>query len=214
VTVTSAGARTPGRVSSTATALTVLTATVAAGGSAYAFSRFTGWTSETVTLPVGAVGLATAVLLAVLVPLSVGVRWGSTGHHWRLVTGAVLGVAAVTAGFRLAAPAAPYDASIGELVLVPVGEELLFRGVLLAVLVQVLRPRLGGRAPGWAVTVSALAFGAGHLGNLGYVETDFVVLQVLVATVFGLVAGWVRIRTDSLFGPVLLHATMNAIAVA
>ena len=193
---------------------TVLAVSVAAIASAYAFSRFTGWVSDSVALPVGAATLAAAALLSMLVPVSVGWHWGATGEHWPLVAGAVLGVAAATAVFRLLGDAAPYDSSIGEFALVPLGEELLFRGVLLAVLVALLRRPLGARAQWWAVVVGAVAFGAGHLGNLGYVDTGFVVLQVLVATVFGLLAGWVRVRTDSLVGPVLMHAVMNVIAVA
>lgn len=54
---------------------------------------------------------------------------------------------------------------------------------------------------------------SGLRGNLGYVETAFVLLQVGIAIVFGVVAGYVRVRTESIVGPVLLHATMNVIAV-
>ena len=200
-------------VGHTSSVLTVIAAAAAAGTSAYAFSRFTGWISESITLPVGTVSLATAALLSSVIPYSVGMRWGRTGERWRLVAGALLGVVAVTAAFRLTGSGAPYDASIGEFVFVPLGEELLFRGVLLVALVEVFRRQLGTRAQGWAVAVSGLAFGAGHLGTLGYLETEFVVLQVFVATAFGLIAGWVRIQTDSLVGPVLVHATMNVIAV-
>ena len=179
----------------------------------YAFSRFTGWVSELVVLPVGSLSLAVALLLVPLVPGSTGLHWGATGSRWRLVLGAVLAVGAVTAAFRLTGSAAPYESSFGEFVLVPLGEELLFRGVLLGVLVEVFRRGLVGRAQGLAVLVSALAFGAGHLGNLGYVDPQFVVLQVAVATVFGLAAGWMKVATGSLVGPVALHATMNVVAV-
>jgi membrane protease YdiL (CAAX protease family) len=65
----------------------------------------------------------------------------------------------------------------------------------------------------WAIIVGALSFGAGHLGNLGYVPTGFVLVQAAVAAAFGVLAGWLRIRTDSLVGPVLAHAAMNLVAV-
>jgi membrane protease YdiL (CAAX protease family) len=38
-------------------------------------------------------------------------------------------------------------------------------------------------------------------------------LQAAAATAFGLLAGWVRVRTDSLVGPVSLHSAMNVVAV-
>ena len=87
-------------------------------------------------------------------------------------------------------------------------------GLVLVVLVGLVARWLPGpRAAPVAVVVSGLAFGVGHLGNLGYVPTSFVLVQAVAATVFGLLAGWVRLRTDSLAGPVLFHAAMNTAAV-
>jgi len=43
--------------------------------------------------------------------------------------------------------------------------------------------------------------------------TGFVVLQVAVGVAFGLLAGRLRVRTGSIGGPVVLHATMNLLAV-
>jgi membrane protease YdiL (CAAX protease family) len=34
-----------------------------------------------------------------------------------------------------------------------------------------------------------------------------------VATTFGILAGWLRMRTESVVAPVLLHVTMNVVAV-
>ena len=96
----------------------------------------------------------------------------------------------------------------------PVGEELLFRGFLLGVLLELFDRRGVSHSATWAVLISAAAFGVGHLGNLGYVETAFVLLQVVVATLFGTLAGYVRWRTGSVVGPALMHSTMNILAVA
>ena len=125
----------------------------------------------------------------------------------------LLAIATVVLTFRMSGSTAPYDATVGEFLLVPLGEELLFRGVLLAALIELFRMAMVPHHVGWAVAVSAVAFGMGHLGNLGYTDTAFVILQVVVATVFGAAAGWVRVRTDSIVGPVLMHMTMNIVAV-
>jgi membrane protease YdiL (CAAX protease family) len=132
----------------------------------------------------------------------------------------LLGVVAVVGLFRLVGSGTPYEPSFGDFVIVPLGEEGLFRGFLLVVLLTLFRRRLAqSRAVSSAVVVSAIALGVGHLGNLNYVSAQFVLLQfvllqVVAATVFGLLAGWVKVRTDSLIGPVLLHAAMNIVAVA
>ncbi len=181
---------------------------------AYGFSRLTGRIAEQVSLPVGAGALLLGVALTAWAPERFGWRWGSTGQHLRLIAGSLAAVVLIVASFRWLTGATPYQPSVGELVLVPLGEEALFRGFLLVTLIGGFRRWLGESAAlRWAVAVSAISFGVGHLGNLGYVPTAFVVVQVIAAIAFGILAGWVRVRTDSLFGPALLHSAMNAAAV-
>jgi membrane protease YdiL (CAAX protease family) len=181
---------------------------------AYGFSRLTGRIGELVSLPVGTGALLLGLALTAWAPGRFGWRWGRTGQHLRLIAWALVGVVVVVAGFRWLTGATPYQPSVGELVIVPLGEEALFRGFLLVTLIGVFRRWLGeAAAVPWAVVATSVSFGVGHLGNVGYVPTAFVVVQVVAATVFGLLAGWVRVRTESLVGPVLLHSAMNAAAV-
>lgn len=76
--------------------------------------------------------------------------------------------------------------------LVPLYEELLFRGFLLPVLARRWRP-------GWALVVTALLFGAIHLQPAG--------LPTLAA--LGLAMGLAMRHTGSLLTPLLVHATWN-----
>jgi membrane protease YdiL (CAAX protease family) len=186
----------------------------ASAAAAVGFSRLTGVVAESVTVPVGTPTLVTALVLTAWAPATFGWRWGETARRWRLVLGALLGVLAVVALYRSVSPAVPYEPSVGEFLIVPLGEEALFRGFLLVVLLRLFARWLPPtRAARWAVVVGGVAFGAGHLGNLGYVPTAFVLVQALAAALFGILAGWVRVRTDSLVGPVALHAAMNVAAV-
>ena len=203
----------PGRRMKAAPAVTVATTGVLAVLASYGFSRLTGWLSGTVAMPVGAATLASAVLLAVWAPRWSGLVLGRTGEHPVLIGVSVLAVAAAVAMFRMTGSTAPYEATVGEFLLVPAGEELLFRGVLLAALLDWFRRARVPRAGRWAIIVGAVAFGIGHLGNIGHVDNAFVILQVFAATVFGLTAGFVRMRTQSVVGPVLMHMTMNIAAV-
>ncbi len=81
-------------------------------------------------------------------------------------------------------------------ILAPIGEETLFRGVLL----PWLRRFMGVDA---AVGVSAVIFGIGHLRYGLYLAT---------IVVYGLVLGWARLRSGNLRASILLHMIINAVA--
>lgn len=78
----------------------------------------------------------------------------------------------------------------------PVVEELTYRGLGFAA----VRDAFG---PSAAVVVTALAFGLAH----------GLVVALPVLTLFGLVLGWLRLRTASLYPPIILHALFNGIAL-
>lgn len=89
--------------------------------------------------------------------------------------------------------AGPYAASFVAIVLIgPVVEELLYRGAG----VGLFLPR-GNVA---AIGVTALLFGLGH-GLL---------LSLAAFVWFGIVTAWIRVRTDSLYPVLLVHAIFNA----
>ena len=56
---------------------------------------------------------------------------------------------------------------------------------------------------GAAVVVTAAAFGLAH----------GLVVALPVLTIFGLILGWLRLRTESLYPPIILHAFFNGIAL-
>ncbi len=83
-------------------------------------------------------------------------------------------------------------------ILAPIGEETLFRGVLL----PWLRRFLGVDAAVW---VSAALFGVGHLRYGFYLST---------IVVYGLVLGWARLKTGNLRASIILHMIINTVATA
>ena len=85
---------------------------------------------------------------------------------------------------------------VAGVILAPIAEECLFRGVLLPWLAQWMSPTL-------AIFVSASVFGIGHL---------FYGVSVLVPTAYGLALGAIRLRTGRLRASILLHGTLNAFA--
>ncbi len=82
--------------------------------------------------------------------------------------------------------------------LVPVAEELVFRGAVLRVLLNVF-----ARRSHWiAIAISAVVFGIIHM-NLA---------QGLHATLIGLLLGWMYYRTRSVFPGIVLHWINNTVA--
>jgi hypothetical protein len=134
---------------------------------------------------------------------------------WYAVTGAIR-LAVVLGALRLLLPSTPQMSPIdlfrpalqsegpgplfvviGAVVLAPLGEELVFRGMLLPSLI----PWAGTTAALW---VSAIVFGGLHW-YYG-VMTPIIVL-------FGWVLGWARIASGGLRAPFVLHALINLLPV-
>jgi membrane protease YdiL (CAAX protease family) len=81
-------------------------------------------------------------------------------------------------------------------VVAPIVEELTYRGLGFAA----VRQFFGAAA---AIVVTALAFGLAH----------GLVVALPVLTVFGLILGWLRFKTSSLYPPIVLHAIFNGAAL-
>jgi|TARA_B100000405_G_scaffold88721_1_gene61540 membrane protease YdiL (CAAX protease family) len=81
-------------------------------------------------------------------------------------------------------------------VLTPISEELLFRGYILDAL-----NRLHGKWP--AIIISSIIFGLVH----------FDPFTIGMATIGGVIYGWIRIRTGSLVPGIVAHAMWNTMAL-
>lgn len=97
-------------------------------------------------------------------------------------------------------------ALIGSILVAPLVEELIFRGLLLAYLLDWLPrrfPNLRWPTEQVALGLSALAFALAHLGAS--------ILFLLVLFIGGLIYGWVRLRSGSLGPSIAGHATWNGV---
>ena len=95
---------------------------------------------------------------------------------------------------------------IGVVILGPVAEELLYRGLALQTVLQ------GGRPPALAATVSAAVFSLVHLADPSLFSAAG---AVTLTTLFllGLFLGAVRIRTGGLGAPIFVHSGFNLTSV-
>ena len=93
----------------------------------------------------------------------------------------------------------------------PLVEELFWRGLVFSILLGALSTVFAVRAStNWAVWLSGIAFGLLHAGNaLAGVPLQFVAIQTLSVVVWGVMYGYARARTGSVYPPLLLHGAMN-----
>ncbi len=95
---------------------------------------------------------------------------------------------------------------LGTVILVPIAEEVFFRGILFG--------RLYGKNRFWAYFVSSALFSLIHIS--GYI-TLYDPISIGIAFVQYLPAGiflaWAYTRADSIFAPILMHMTINQIAL-
>lgn len=112
----------------------------------------------------------------------------------------------LTSGLRHDLAALAVGAIVVHYVAVGFLEEVLFRGLL-------LRAMLNKRRPVWAVVISALTFGIGHVVSLliGQSAQD-TVWQIINATFVGLIFTLVVIATASLTMVIIAHMLYNIIA--
>jgi membrane protease YdiL (CAAX protease family) len=149
-------------------------------------------------------------------PRTFGLQFGDIGRHRRLITGVAAAAVAVTAVVIAVSGPTPYsDASLlVECVVVPVTEELVFRGVLLTALVVVLGRLHPRRAAALlAVLFDGIAFGLAHLANATEPEFGFVLSQATFASFLGVGCAYLVVRTRSVYPAMFLHALVNGVVV-
>ena len=96
--------------------------------------------------------------------------------------------------------------AIGVVLLVPLAEEVLYRGLIFRNLWQTSKAA--------AYLLSMAAFAAIHV--VGYIGSESVTTLVICFIQYlpaGLCLAWTYTKADNIFAPVLVHAVVNAIAI-
>ena len=90
------------------------------------------------------------------------------------------------------------------LILAPIGEEFLFRGLLLGCLIRCI-----GRWP--AIIISSIVFALAHLSAFNaYLMTPLTIFLILVgASILRLIAGHFKTSTNSLIPAIIAHSIFN-----
>lgn len=152
--------------------------------------------------------------LTVWAPGAFGLRWGRTRSEVRTVALYAVAMIGVCAVVMLFVRTPFYGGCVAIYVVVPLAEELLFRGFLFASTEQAFPRRLSGfgRSISVATILTAVAFSAWHLGGLTMPQ-GFIWFQLVYTFVAGFLWGILRERTGSIWSGWLIHAAINACAV-
>ena len=100
----------------------------------------------------------------------------------------------------------PLLMGIGTVILVPVAEELMYRGLIFR--------GLYNRSRAAAYIVSTLVFALVHMvGYLPLYDLRSFLLSLLQYLPAGLCLGWAYARSDTIFAPILIHMTVNQLGL-
>ena len=165
-----------------------------------------------------------AHLLILLLPLVIwrpqlfGFQAGKVWQQRRMLLIMLLANCGVIASYLWLTGGTPYSGNqwlVTEVIIVPLVEEVLWRGLVFLILNQaLLRLYPDKTSTNLAVWLSGLAFGLLHANNLiAGVPIQFVAIQTLNATVWGIMYGYARAKTESIYPAIFLHAAMNLVVV-
>lgn len=149
-------------------------------------------------------------------PKFYGFQIGSSLKKWWLTPIFVVVVALLTILALSFTERTPYSGAnwAVEMILVPLTEEMMWRGVLFSLLFLLLGKLYSERTSGiLTVIFSSIAFGLAHSSNMLVHPVSFVVLQMIFASVMGLSMGYIRLKTKSIYPAMILHAAFNLVAI-
>jgi hypothetical protein len=167
-----------------------------------------------------ALSLAWALMFIMFGPLTrreVGMvrsRANSRKLAW-LVVG--IAVVACAIGDYLSGPLKPSAQTLAfQLTMPAISEEIVYRGILLAVLARAFREN---EFPsrfylGWSVWITAIAFGLVHSLQVSHGHFHFYPLAFVFPFAFAILAGWLRKYSGSLVLPIVMHSGIDFAAAA
>jgi membrane protease YdiL (CAAX protease family) len=162
--------------------------------------------------------LIPCILLAGWHPRLFGFQTGKIFRNWKLILVLTTINCAVIGAYLWASGSTPYSGNqwlVTEVITVPFIEETLWRGLVFTALLTALRKIYPENAASvWAIVLSSIAFGLLHSANgLVGLSLQFVALQTINALIWGLVYGFVRAKTESVYPSMLMHAAMNLVVI-
>lgn len=174
----------------------------------------------------GKILAAVVALLAILLtrglkPADFGLRGRiTTGSQWALFGGIsamiVLALAMIALAHGRAMMPATRETLAFQFIMPGIDEELLFRGYLQTRLNAVFlkRWKVLGAQTGWGLPLTAIAFALGHMVMINnHFHVEWAIPLAFYVLIMGLILGWLRDRTASLWPCVIAHNLASGVMV-
>jgi len=163
------------------------------------------WSGKVLSLVLSVSVIAALGLSRDAVGLTAGINWkvGIIALLLFLVWGACL-------GYLFKPGAADAETIVFQATMPGIAEELVYRGILPAILLGLIRHKAVETEIPWIVILAtSLAFGIWH--GLGYSKASFSfdTLSALFPFIGSIPGGWLRFKTRSLLVPILAHSIAN-----
>jgi membrane protease YdiL (CAAX protease family) len=152
-------------------------------------------------------------------PRQLGFKIGKLGEHWLMLLIMLFANCGVIAAYLwLTGSTTPYSGNqwlVTEVITVPLVEEIFWRGLVISALLWAFRALYSENTSNQlAIWLGGITFGLLHANNLAAgVSINFVAIQVFNATIWGVVYGYARSKTESVYPSILLHAAMNLVVI-
>ena len=162
-----------------------------------------------------AVWLFVALIIAAWNPRFFGYQLGEIFKHKKMLIAMAAFFLIIPISYRFIAGDTPFSTNTWffEGIVVPVAEEGFFRGIIYAMMFKGFSEIYAQRnAERIAIVISSLSFAILHLANIGSYPTPFVIFQVFYSVIFGLLFGYSRMKTKSIYPAIVFHAILNLAA--
>jgi len=156
--------------------------------------------------------LVVAFMPIIWAPKFFGYQFGTISNHWKLLFGLTIFLVGAPLLYRLIMGEIPFGANTWffEGVVVPFAEEGLMRGILVSMFLWGFGKLYAESTANWLTIIfSTLIFATAHLNNLGHYPTGFILFQVGFSTILSFAFGYARVKTQSIYPAIVLHALFN-----
>ena len=99
-----------------------------------------------------------------------------------------------------------------QLTMPGIDEEIVYRGIMLVLLNRAFGTpwKVLGASVGWGWILTSVLFGLVHSIEFNQFQFQFSITRLIFPSLSGILMGWIRERTDSLYPAILLHNMGNA----
>lgn len=159
--------------------------------------------------------LFVAFIVAIWSPRLFGYQTGEIFNHKKILILFAVFFFITPMVYRFIAGNTPFSTNTWffEGIIVPFAEEGFFRGVIFTMMLQGFSKIISLRnSELFAIIISTLSYAILHLANIGTYPTQFVIFQIFYSIIFGLIFGYSRMKTKSIYPSIIFHAILSLTA--